>query len=124
MLEQAKRLDEDEAWAEKVDAFSSRFCLYQDTLGGELIPLWLKLIAEKRNAYIYNLNIAERLGVLSEAENWLMIRSLRNKMMHDYIEDLTVLSSALQSAHESVRLLRSIMLNILKDLERGGLYGK
>ena len=32
MLEQAKLLDRDEAWAEKVEVFTSRFCCYQGLL--------------------------------------------------------------------------------------------
>jgi len=62
--------------------------------------------------------------VLSEVENWLVVRSLRNQMVRYYIEDQAELSTALQSAHESVYLLKNTMLNILKDLEQRGLHGK
>tara|TARA_R110002074_G_scaffold145034_2_gene293370 strand:- start:784 stop:1134 length:351 start_codon:yes stop_codon:yes gene_type:complete len=58
-VEKAVLLDTDEVLAEKVEAFTSRFCRYQDTLGEKLIPLWVSALGEKPKAYIDNLNVAE-----------------------------------------------------------------
>ncbi len=116
-VEKAVLLDSDEVLAEKVEAFTSRFCRYQDTLGEKLIPLWVSALGEKPKAYIDNLNLAEKLGVLPSVEQWMIARELRNQMVHEYIEDPLILSAALQKAHESVAFLRETMLAIMADLE-------
>jgi uncharacterized protein with HEPN domain len=33
------------------------------------------------------------------ADGWMEMRRLRNQMVHEYIEDLAVLASALRSGH-------------------------
>jgi len=116
-VEKAVLLDTDEVLAEKVEAFTSRFCRYQDTLGEKLIPLWVSVLGEKPKAYIDNLNLAEKLGVLSSVEQWMMARELRNQMVHEYIEDPLILSAALQKAHENVGFLKQVMVAITTDLE-------
>lgn len=62
-------------------------------------------MAEKPGAAIDNLDRAERLGWIESAEAWLEIRKLRNQMVHEYIEDLTLLTSALQTGHKHVSTL-------------------
>ena len=47
----------------------------------------------------------------------MIARELRNQMVHEYIEDPLILSTALQKAHESVAFLRETMLAIMADLE-------
>jgi hypothetical protein len=39
------------------------------------------------------------------AELWFTIRKLRNHMVHEYIEDATLLAGVLQSGHSYVPLL-------------------
>ena len=67
---------------ERLDAFVSRFGRLQD-----------------------NLDKAERLGWIESAQTWLEIRKLRNQMVHEYIEDLAILTSALQTGHQHVATL-------------------
>ena len=47
----------------------------------------------------------ERLGWIESAETWLEVRNLRNQMVHEYIEDLTILTSALQAGSNHVPTL-------------------
>ncbi|MDZ7852546.1 MAG: hypothetical protein U5L98_07820 [Halomonas sp.] len=46
-VERAKRFADDEALAEKVEAFTSRFSSLQDTVGDKLLPAWLTALGEK-----------------------------------------------------------------------------
>lgn len=55
--------------------------------------------------------------MLPSVEQWMIARELRNQMVHEYIEDPLILSTALQKAHESVAFLRETMLAIMADLE-------
>ena len=98
----AKQLVDDEELAEQVEAFTSRYCRLQDTIGDKLLPAWLDVLGEKTHVAIDNLDKAERLGVLPSVEQWLKLRQLRNQMIHEYIEDLAILSDALQMAYNNL----------------------
>jgi hypothetical protein len=74
-------------------------------LGDKFLPQLLLALAEKPGAAIDNLDRAERLGWIESVEAWLEIRKLRNQMVHEYIEDLTLLTSALQTGHKHVSIL-------------------
>ena len=56
---------------------------------------------------------AERFGWIVSSEEWLAIRNLRNQMVHEYIEGLVTLTSAIQTAEAFVPTL----LNAAKGLE-------
>lgn len=103
--DRARRLPDDEAEAERVDAFVSRFGRFQDTLGNKVLPAYLEAVGETVGAMLDNLDRAERLGWVSSADRWFAARNLRNQMVHEYIEDPEILSNALQSGHEFVPAL-------------------
>lgn len=69
-----------------------------DTLGDKFLPQLLAALGEMRATDLANLDIAERLGWLPSADEWQAIRRLRNQMVHEYIEDLQILASAIQTA--------------------------
>lgn len=79
-----RRLEEDDAASETLEAFVSRFASLQDTLGDKLLPACLRLLAEKPGSVLDNLNRAEKLGLLWSAQDWLAARNLRNRMVHEY----------------------------------------
>ncbi len=83
--QRAAQLDADADLAERVEAFASRYGRLQDTLGDKLLPLILLALGEKPGAGIDNLDRAERLGLLSSADEWMAMRKIRNQMVHDYI---------------------------------------
>ena len=101
-IDVAKQVETDPVLAERLDAFVSRFGRLQDNLGDKFLPQLLTALAEKPGAALDNLNLAERLGWIQSTEEWLLIRKLRNQMVHEYIEDLALLSSALQTGHAHV----------------------
>ena len=80
---------------ERLDAFVGRFGRLQDNLGDKLLPQLLDAMAEKTGAAIENLDRAEKLGWIESADVWLEMRKLRNQMVHEYIEDMNILISAL-----------------------------
>lgn len=55
-----------------------------------------------------NLDRAEKLGWLPSADTWMMLRKLRNQMVHEYVEDIAILADALNLAHESVAMLATV----------------
>jgi hypothetical protein len=119
-LEQATRLEEDPDLAERVEAFVGRFGRLQDTVGDKLLPLLLTALGEKPSAAIDNLDRAERLGLINSADEWMIIRNLRNQMVHEYIEDPIILSSALQTGHAFVPVLIAAANKMIAEIARRG----
>lgn len=119
-LEQATRLEEDPDLAERVEAFVGRFGRLQDTVGDKLLPLLLATLGEKPSAAIDNLDRAERLGLIKSADDWMSMRNLRNQMVHEYVEDPVVLSSALQTGHVYVPTLIAAANKMIAEIEQRG----
>lgn len=103
-----KHLAYDPQAAERLEAFVSRFGRMQDTIADKLLPRWLLALAETPGSQIETLNRAERLGVIEDVGAWLEARNLRNKLVHEYMEDTGNFSEALNLAREySLMLLRT-----------------
>lgn len=101
-------LPEDSEAAERLEAFISRFGRMQDTIANKLLPRWLMALAETPGSQIETLNRAERLGVIESVQDWLEARKLRNRLVHEYMEDINDFSEALTLAREhSLMLLRT-----------------
>ena len=122
-VERAAKLGENEALAEKVEAYTSRFCRLQDTTGDKLLPLWLRALGERTGAVADNLDRAEKLGLLDSADKWLEIRQIRNQMIHEYIESPQVLADALNTAHDYQETLMAFADAMLTDAEQRKLLG-
>ncbi|SFC37402.1 hypothetical protein SAMN05660443_2402 [Marinospirillum celere] len=105
-------LEQDPELALKIEAFTSRFCRLQDTLGDKLLPALLKALGEPAQALLINLNKAEKYGWLDSAETWMQLRQLRNQMIHEYIEDTSTLLAALTTAAEKQKELNRFADNL------------
>lgn len=105
----AVQLERDPDLAERVDAFVARFGRLQDTLGDKALPTYLVAHGERIATFIDNLDRAERLGLIRDAQQWMDMRKLRNLMIHEYVEDPAVLASALQAAHAFVAELAAVV---------------
>jgi hypothetical protein len=119
-LEQAIRLEADPGLFERVEAFVGRFGRLQDTVGDKLLPLLLDALGEKTSAAIDNLDRAERLGLILSADEWMIMRTLRNPMIHEYVEDPVVLTSALQTGHTFVPVLIAAANKMISEIEQRG----
>jgi hypothetical protein len=104
-FEDAQRIQADPVLAERLDAFVSRFGRLQDTVGDKLIPALLVALGEKPGPAIDNLDQCEKFGLIESADVWMQTRKLRNQMVHEYIEDLIILTSALRNGHVFVPTL-------------------
>jgi uncharacterized protein with HEPN domain len=63
---------------------------------------------------------AERLGLLDSSDAWMIMRSLRNQMIHEYVEDPVVLNSALQNGHAFIPVLMATANKMLAETDRRG----
>jgi hypothetical protein len=117
-IEEARKVAADPILAERLDAFVSRFGRLQDTIGDKLLPALLVALAEKTGPAIDNLDRAEKFGFIESTDTWLEMRKLRNQMVHEYIEDLTVLSGALRSGHAFVPTLVATANRLVAEVNR------
>ncbi len=116
--ERASSLPTDAVLAERVDAFVARFARLQDTLADKLLPALLRWLGERPGPFIDNLNAAERQGWVGNAAAWFELRRLRNQMIHEYVEDLTVLVDALNAAHAGVAQLSTAAAAMCAEVDR------
>lgn len=105
-LNSVETLDTNRELAMGVEAFASRFCRLQDTLGDKLLPVLLNALGEPERALLINLDKAEKYGWLDSSEKWIALRQLRNQMIHEYIENSVTLLDALTTAYHNVDSLR------------------
>lgn len=119
---QASQLETDADLAERVEAFVGRFSRLQDTIGDKLLPQLLDALSEKPSSVIDNLDRAERLSWITSTDEWLTIRNLRNQMIHEYVEDVVVLASALQAGHAFVPTLIAAADKMLAEIEKRGWF--
>lgn len=104
-LKWVKALENNIEHGEMLDAFVSRFGRLQDTLGDKLIPALLRASLEKTGSQLDNLFRAEKLGWIDSAEHWIEVRSLRNRLVHEYMNSASDLLMALTSAIDDVAVL-------------------
>ena len=103
---------------ETLEAFVSRFCRLQDNIGDKLLISWMKAVQEKPGTFIDNLDRAEKLGLLLSADSWIMLRQSRNKMIHEYIEDIHELTDAVNMAKQGIELLTDFADNLIADVRK------
>ncbi|RIZ72187.1 MAG: hypothetical protein D0530_00145 [Methylococcales bacterium] len=101
-------LEQNAELTERLDAFVSRFCRLQDTLGDKLLPVYLKMQLEPIGTVLDNLNRAEKLGLIPSVADWIEARSLRNSLVHEYIEDMDLLRQSILRALELVPMLETV----------------
>lgn len=89
------RLDATPDLADRVESFVARFGRLQDTVGDKLLPQVLAVLGERVASFADNLDRAEKLGWIQSADDWFAMRSLRNQMVHEYVEDAALLWNAL-----------------------------
>jgi len=100
--EQLKEKLNDPQLIDTLESFSAKFSRMQDTIADKLLPVFLKTAGEQTGTVIENLNRAEKLFLITNAQDWLIARGLRNKLVHEYIENPHALSEAVDLAKEFV----------------------
>lgn len=98
-------LESDPDLAERLDAFVARFGRLQDTIGDKLIPELRRRLLETPGAALDNLNRMEKLGLVHSVKDWVEARNLRNRLVHEYVQDSAEFAAALERARELVPLL-------------------
>lgn len=95
-----KQLLSDDIGIDRLESFGAKFARMQDTVVDKLVPLLLRVAGERTAAAIDNLERLERLELIVSADDWLEMRGLRNRLVHEYIDRPQEMAPALQRACE------------------------
>jgi hypothetical protein len=98
-----------------LDQFSTRFAKLQDTMGAKLFPAVLELTKEQGQLTVFldKLYRLEKIGAIASADNWLLLREMRNEFSHDYPLDSELQTAILNKAYT----LASDLLDTLSHIE-------
>ena len=88
-----------------LDMMTTRFGKLQDIIGLKIFPIILNLLEEDAVAFIDKLNKLEKLGYIEDANWWVELRGIRNKITHDYPDDHDLICS-----HISVVIVKATEL--------------
>lgn len=116
--ERLAALDGDDDLAERLDAFAARFGRLQDALTDKLLPAYLALAGEAPRPVIDMLDRVERLGLIASADAFLAARKLRNRLVHEYVEDRRELAANLEAARAFVPQLCAALDHLERALAR------
>ena len=97
---------------DRLESFTSKFCRMQDTFVDKLLPIYLRSLGELAGSAIDNLRRAEQLGLIDNAESWVEMRLLRNRLVHEYVEDIAILAEQLLRAKEQAEALHQGYLKV------------
>ncbi len=92
---------------DRLESFTGKFVRMQDNFVDKLLPKLLLLENEMPGSALDNLRKAERLGWLQNAEDWARMRLLRNKLVHEYVNDPAVLLNEVLAAKQLAESLQS-----------------
>lgn len=97
-----------------VDQFILRFSKLQDVMGSRLFPAILQYLKEpyEDRPMLDKLNRLEKLGFIQSAEQWQMIRTIRNNFAHDYPDDPDKNAAQLNLAFSSASELHTLLASI------------
>ena len=103
--------------AEKVEAFVSRFGRLQDHLGEKLLPRFAALLGDNSRTLLDTLAFAEKANLLSNAEDFIAARRLRNALVHENMHDAQVFLESLFEAQKACDMLWGIIRQIEAELQ-------
>lgn len=116
--ERLKNLDSDDDLAERVEAFAARFGRLQDALVDKVLPAYFDLMAEPPRPVIEMLDRAERLGLVASADAFIQARKLRNRLVHEYVENMDELAANLNEAKRASGQLTETLEQVAEALTR------
>ncbi|WP_215843522.1 nucleotidyltransferase substrate binding protein [Acidithiobacillus montserratensis] len=92
---------------DRLESFGAKFGRMQDTLMGKALPTYLHAVLEPTGSVIDNLNRAEALGIIEQAQDWMEMRALRNRLVHEYLPGPEVMLASLERAHHFIPVLQA-----------------
>ncbi|MBI3773639.1 MAG: hypothetical protein HY272_13190 [Gammaproteobacteria bacterium] len=112
-----KSLEQEAAREDLAESFAAKFNRLQDTVGDKLLPRVFAWLGERPLPFIDTLQRAEKLGLVVSADNWVIARELRNRLIHEYVEDPQEFADALNLANRLADELLAAIENTKQYIE-------
>jgi hypothetical protein len=103
--------DLDDEQVQDWDQFILRFTKLQDAMGSQLYPALLAHLQEpyEDRPMLDKLHRLEKLGYLSDVQEWNVLRGIRNRLTHDYPTDNALKAAYLNDAVDAVTALAKLL---------------
>ena len=105
-----------------IDTFIFRFMKLQDYMGYKLFKSSLIETGDYRDdmSFIDMLDKLEKLKIIDSAENWIKLRKLRNKLAHEYPDELEEILADIKEALKWNSYFKNVLLNMITYLKKRG----
>ena len=103
-----------------LDQFIYRFTKLQDAIGRRLFPVVYVILEsdESPRPFLDILNYLEKLKIIKSADNWQILRNLRNNLAHDYPESVQQTVNTLNLLYKKWHNLEEMFLSTEKYLQK------
>jgi len=120
LLEQIKKyslddsINEDDEKIKTIDAFIFRYTKLQDFVGDKLFKRLLASVGEYKSnmSFIDVLDKLEKLEIISNSDNWINIRQLRNQLTHEYPDNISDIIDGIKLAIDYFEILKNDLFSI------------
>jgi len=72
---------------ESFDSLTSKFARTSDIFTQKILITLIKILREEADTFLDRVNLSERLGLISSADDLLLIRDIRNQIAHEYKQE-------------------------------------
>jgi len=105
-----------------IDTFIFRFMKLQDYMGYKLFKSFLIETGDYRDdmSFIDMLDKLEKLKIIDCAENWIKLRKLRNKLAHEYPDELEEILADIKEALKWSSYFKNVLQNMITYLKKRG----
>lgn len=103
--------DMDDETVADVDQLLFRYNKLQDAIGQRLFPAILMLGGDwsEDQTFLDKLDLLEKLGAISSAQQWNELRAIRNKLTHEYPDAPELNAANLNQVVDSIEALRATL---------------
>jgi hypothetical protein len=103
-----------------IDQMIYRYTKLQDTMGSKLFPLTLKSLGEDytEKPFIDVLNRLEKLELIPDQQEWMMMREIRNQLSHEYPSETAETIEGLNNLFKNVETIGAIYTNLKSYLNQ------
>lgn len=103
-----------------IDQMIYRFTKLQDSMGSKLFPQTLKSLGEDYSdkPFIDVLNRLEKLELIPDYKQWIMMREVRNQLSHEYPSEPDETIEGLNSLYKNISDIDTIYTDLRRYLQR------